>query len=148
MAQINPIEEVALDGFQIVSSDMFIQRPRNGDPTCSIWPTQLSFNKVSISSLNNCEYVRIEVNPKTKCLVVIPVTSSDKDGIRWVHGKKELFTRTMKSVRFGELIYNTWGLDPEYNYRAFGKLVTVKKKVMILFDFNDAELWKSNKDGK
>ena len=148
MAQINPIEEVTLDGFQIVSSDMFTQLPRKSDPTCSIWPSQLAFNKLTISSLNNCEYVRIEVNPKTKCLVVIPVTSSDKDGIRWINGKKDLFARNMKSKRFGELIYNTWGLDPNYNYRAVGRLVTVNKKVMMLFDFNDAELWKTHQGGK
>ena len=148
MLQISPIEEVSLDGFQIVSSDMFIRRPRNSDPTCSIWPNQLSFSKLAISSLNNCEYVRIEVNPKTKCLVVIPVTSSDKDGIRWVSGKKDIFTRTMKSNRFGELIYSTWALDPDYNYRADGRLVTVNQKVMLLFDFNYAERWKTNKDGK
>ena len=148
MVQINPIEEVSLDGFQIVSSDMFIQLPRKSDPTCSIWPTQLSFNRLAISSLNNCEYVRIEVNPKTKCLVVIPVNSSDKNGIRWINGKKELFARSMKSKRFGELIYDTWGLDPDYNYRAVGRLVTVNKKVMMLFDFNDAEPWKTKKDGK
>ena len=98
--------------------------------------------------MNNCEYVRIEVNPKTKCLVVIPVTSSDKDGIRWVSGKKDIFTRTMKSNRFGELIYSTWELDPDYNYRADGRLVTVNKKVMLLFDFNYAERWKTDKDGK
>ena len=148
MLQISPIEEVSLDGFQIVSSDMFIRRPRNSDPTCSIWPTQLSFSKLAISSLNNCEYVRIEVNPKTKCLVVIPVTSSDKNSIRWVKGKKEIFARNMESKRFGGLIYNTWGLDPNYNYRAVGRLVTVNKKVMMLFDFNNAELWQSKKGGK
>ena len=148
MAQISLIEEVSLDGFQIVSSDMFIQPPRKNESTCSIWPTQLSFSKMAISSLNNCEYVRIEVHPKTKNLVVIPVTSSDKNGIRWINGKKELFARSMKSKRFGELIYNTWGLDLDYNYRAVGRLVTVNKKVMMLFDFNDAELRKTNKGGE
>lgn len=148
MAQISPIEEVSLDGFQIVSSDMFIHLPRKGEPTCSIWPTKLSFNKMVLSSLNNCEYVRIEVNPKTKRLVVIPVTSSDKNCIRWIMGGKELFMRKMESKRFGKMIYNTWDLDPDYNYRAIGRLVTVNKKVMMMFDFNDAEVWKTNKDGK
>ena len=148
MAQINPIEEVSLEGFQIVASDMFVHLPRKSDATCTIWPTKLSFSKLVLSGLNNCEYVRIEVNPKTKCLVVMPVTSSDKNCIRWIKGHKEFMIRNMESKRFGELIYNTWGLDPDYNYRAVGRLVTVNKKVMMLFDFNDAELWKTHKGGK
>lgn len=148
MVQMSPIEEVSLDGFQIVSSDMFVHLPRKTEATCSIWPSKLSFSKLVLSGLNNCEYVRIEVNPKTKCLVVIPVTSSDKNSIRWIKGQKEFMIRNMESKRFGELIYNAWGLDPDYNYRAVGRLVTVNKKVMMLFDFNDAELWKTHQGGK
>ena len=148
MAPISPIEEVSLDGFQIVSSDMFVHHSRKSDATCSIRPTKLSFSKLVLSSLNNCEYVRIEVNPKTKCLMVIPVTSSDKNCIRWIKGQKEFIIRNMESKSFGNLIYSTWGLNPDYNYRAIGRLVTVNKKVMMLFDFNDAEFWKTNKDGE
>ena len=148
MVQMSPIEEVSLDGFQIVSSDMFVHLPRKTEATCSIWPSKVSFSKLVLSGLNNCEYVRIEVNPKTKCLVVIPVTSSDKNCIRWIKGQKEFMIRNMESKRFGELIYNSWGLDPHYNYRAPGRLVTVNKKVMMLFDFNDAEIWKTHKGGK
>ena len=89
MNTINPIEEVSLDGFQIVASDMFVHLPRKSDATCSIWPSKLSFSKLVLSALNNCEYVRIEVNPQTKCLIVMPVSSSDKNSIRWIKGTKE-----------------------------------------------------------
>lgn len=146
MAQINAVEEVSLDGFQIVAAEMFVHLPRKGEATCSIWPSKLSFSKLVLSSLNNCEYVRIEINPITKCLVVMPVTSSDKNSIRWIKGQKEFTVRNMESKRFGDQIYSMWGLDPNYNYRAIGHLVTANKKVMMLFDFNTAELWKSKKD--
>lgn len=146
-ASINPIEEMSLDGFQIVSSDMFVHLPRKNEPSCSIWPTKLSFSKLVLTSLNNCEYVRIEVNPKSKCLIVIPVNSVDKDSIRWIKGGKNLCIRNMESKRFGDLIYDAWGLDPKFNYRANGRLVTVNKKVMMLFDFSDAEHWITKKDG-
>ena len=53
----------------------------------------------------------------------------------------------MESKRFGDLIYDAWGLDPKFNYRANGHLVTVNKKVMMLFDFSDAEHWVTKKDG-
>lgn len=147
MSQFTSLEELSLDGFQIVKADMFAHLPRKGDPTCSIWPTKLSFSKLALTGLNNCEYIRIEVNPNTKCLVVIPVTSTDNNGIRWIKGQKTFSIRNMESKRFGEEIYKTWNLDPDYNYRAVGHLVSCNKKVMMLFDFNDAEVWKTNKDG-
>ncbi len=148
MNMINPIEEVSLEGFQIVASDMFAHLPRKNDATCTIWPTKLSFSKLVLTALNNCEYVRIEVNPRTKCLIVLPVSSTDKNSIRWIKGSKELNVRNMESKRFGEQIYKTWGLDMDYNYRAIGRLVTANQKVIMLFDFNDAENWKTKRDDK
>ena len=147
MSVMNPIEEVSLEGFQIVASDMFVHLPRNSDATCSLWPTKLSFSKLVLNALNNCEFVRIEVNPKTKCLIVLPVSSSDKNSIRWIKGTKEFCIRNMESKRFGDQVYQAWGLDPEYNYRAVGRLVTANQKVMMLFDFSHAESWKTQKEG-
>ena len=86
---ISPVEELSLDGFQIVKSEMFLHLPRKADPTCTIWPTKISFSRMSLQALNNCEYVRLEVNPKTKCLLVAPTPSTDKDSIRWIKGQKE-----------------------------------------------------------
>ena len=51
----------------------------------------------------------------------------------------------MESRRFGDQIYKSWGLDSDYNYRAVGRLVTANQKVMMLFDFNKAEQWKSKR---
>ena len=42
-------------------------------------------------------------------------------------------------------IYRAWGLDPEYNYRAVGRLVSARNKIMLLFDFSNAENWKTKK---
>ena len=148
MNMINPIEEVSLEGFQIVASDMFVHLPRKSDATCTIWPTKMSFSKLVLSALNNCEFIRIEVNPHTKCLIVLPVTSSDKNSIRWIKGTKDPSIRNMESRRFGEQVYKSWGLDMDYNYRAVGRLVTANQKVMMLFDFNNAETWRTKKDGK
>ena len=148
MNMMNPIEEVSLEGFQIVASDMFVHLPRKNDATCTIWPAKLTFSKLVLSALNNCEYVRIEVNPRAKRLIVLPVSSSDKNCIRWITGTKEFTIRVMESKRFGDHVYKSWGLDTNYNYRAVGRLVTANRKVMMLFDFNDAEHWKTKKGGK
>ena len=147
MSVMNSIVEISLEGFQIVASDMFVHLPRKSDATCTIWPTKLSFSKLVLTALNNCEFVRIEVNPKTKCLIVLPVTSSDKNSIRWIKGTKESGVRNMESKRFGDHVYQAWGLDKDYNYRAVGRLVTANQKVMMLFDFNSAESWKTQKEG-
>lgn len=142
---ISPVEELSLDGFQIVKSEMFLHLPRKGDATCTVWPTKISFSRMSLQALNNCEYVRLEVNPTTKCLLVAPTPSTDKDSIRWIKGQKEHYVRNMESRIFGEEIYKAWGLDPEYNYRAIGRLVSARNKIMLLFDFSTAENWKTKK---
>ena len=73
----------------------------------------------------------------------MPVSSSDKDSIRWTKGSKEKVIRNMESKAFGEQLYQSWGLDPEYNYRAVGRLVSVNQKVMMFFDFRESEMWKN-----
>ena len=88
MTQFNPIEEMTLEGFQIVSSNMFIHLPRKSDATCTIWPTRISFSKLALEYLHFCEYIKLQVNPKTKCLLVMPVTSTDRDSIRWAKGDR------------------------------------------------------------
>ena len=145
MNQFSPIEEMTIDGFQIVSASMFYHPPRKCEATCTIWPTRISFNKLTLEKLHYCDYIKIQVNPTTKCLLLSPVTSSDKDSIRWVKGEKEKFLRNLESKAFGEQLYQKWGLDADYNYRTVGRLVTVNQKVMILFDFNHPEVWKTTK---
>ena len=143
---ISTVEELSLEGFQIVKSEMFLHLPRKADPTCTIWPTKISFSRMSLQALNNCEYVRLEVNPTTKCLLVSPSPSSDKDSIRWIKGQKEYSVRNMESKLFGDEIYKAWGLDSNYNYRTVGRLVTARNRIMLLFDFSKAENWKTKKE--
>ena len=140
---INAFEEMSLDGFQIVTAEMFTHAPRRADPTCSLWPAKITFSKMALLALNNCEYIRMEVNPSAKCLLIAPTHASDKDSIRWSRGKTEKTVRTLESKTFGDQLYNAWGLDPEFNYRCPGRLVSARNKIMLLFDFTAAEVWKS-----
>lgn len=148
MSQLNEIEEVTLEGFQIVKSDMFAHLPRKNEATCTLWPTRISFNRFALESLQCPEYIRIHVNPMTKSLLVMPVPSNDKDAIRWVKGQKDKWIRNMESKPFGEQLYQSWGLDGKLNYRAAGRLVSSNKKLMLLFDFSDPESWRSKKGEK
>lgn len=143
MNQPNTMEEVSLDGFQVVHSEMFAHIPRKSEATCTIWPTRIAFSTLCLQLLNGCGYIRIEVNPKTKRLLVIPSMSNNKDSIRWVAGTKLDQIRSMESKAFGTEIYRQWNLDPGCNYRTMGRLVCANQKVMLLFDFTEAEIWKN-----
>ena len=80
--QLDPrLSEISLDGFQVVSGQMFAHLPRKSDATCTLWPTSISFSKQAVVLLNNCEHIRIEINPTTKGLLVVPVTSKDQDSV-------------------------------------------------------------------
>lgn len=140
---INNLEEMSLDGFQIVKKEMFQHLPSSKNPTCTIWPTRISFSRSALVALNFCECIRMEVNPTTKCLLVCPTLSNDRDSIRWIKGTKDQSVKNLESKQFGEQIYNAWELDPEFNYRTIGRLVSARNKIMLLFDFNEAMMWKS-----
>ena len=49
----------------------------------------------------------------------------------------------MESVRFSSQIYEIWGWDTSWVYRAVGHVVTVENKIMLLFDFSAPEQWKA-----
>ena len=141
------IKEISLDGFKVVSGEMFAHLPRKSDATCTLWPSAISFSKQSLILLGNCEHVRIEVNVKTKGLLVVPVTSKDRDCIRWIKNVKEPTVRKMECTHFTKQLYEAWGLNLEQVYRAIGKLVAADNKVMLLFEFTDAETWKKPEAG-
>ena len=139
-----PIQEISTEGFHVVSSSMFVHLPRKKRPTCTIWPNSINFNKAALTALNSCEHIRIEVNPAKKCLLIIPVTASDRDGIKWVKYSKNNFEpRKMECKKFTVTLFETWKWDLGNIYRAMGQLVTADKKVMLLFNFTTPECWRS-----
>lgn len=136
------IEEVSLEGFQVVSVSYFTNHTFCRTPTCTFWPTGITFNKLALSALNNSERIRIEINSEKKCILIIPVTMKDKDSILWRKNVKEYAPRRIESIRFSTTIYELWGWNPECSYRAAGRIVSAESKVMLLFDFNKPETWK------
>ena len=135
------IPEISMEGFQVVSGDLFSNYGHTKAPTCSLWPTSIGFGQVAINTLNGCERIRIEINPSTKCLLAIPVTDKDKDFVRWTSGGKEPKARKIDCKYFTAELYKKWGLNPSMNYRASGVLVSFNQQVMLMFDFNKAESW-------
>ena len=142
--QLSSIKEISIDGFQVVSGNMFAHMPRTMGPSCTLWWSSINFSKYALEALNKCEHVRIEVNAAKRCLLIIPVTASDRDGVRWVKNTKgNIEPRKMECKQFTTPLFETWGWDKDCVYRATGQLVTADKKVMLLFNFNDAESWRA-----
>lgn len=141
MTSNDAIPEISHDGFQVVSGEMFKHMQRLSLPSATLWYNSISFSKASVLALNSCERVRIEVNPNTKCLLIVPVTIKDKDNIHWVKNVKDPQARKIECKAFTSQLFDTWGWKDTHVYRTVGRVVSVDKKVMLLFDFSDPESW-------
>lgn len=137
------VEAISMDGFQVVSGEYFAHSPNLISPSCTIWSAGITFNRIALTALNNCERVRIEIHPQKKCVLIVPVTMKDRDGILWRKNIKEYAPRRIECVRFTSRLYEMWEWDAGLTYRALGRIVTVDNKVMLLFDFNTPEQWKA-----
>ena len=141
------IKEISLDGFQVVSGQMFCHMPRMSVPTLTITPKNLSFNKAAVEALNCCEHIRIEVNDKKRGILIVPVTVKDRDGIRWLKNGKTVRGKSVDCTRFANPLYGIWGWESDSRFRSTGKLVSSDGKVMLLFDFSQPETWAGRKAG-
>lgn len=146
--QISTIKEISTEGFQVVGGELFTHAPRKSEPSCSINYYSISFNKMSVCALNSCDRVRIEVNPKTKCILIVPVTVKDKDGIRWTKNVKEPIGKKIECKAFTQQLYEMWKWESNLGYRAIGQLVSSDKKVMMLYDFSNPEIYKCKEFSK
>ena len=135
------IQEISLEGFKTVSSDMFYGSTRPTVSTLTLWRDSISFNKASFTVLNCCERIRIEVNSKTKRILAIPVTTRDRDGIKWIKDIKHPAAKKLFCSSFTTLLFKEWGLSREKAYRTEGHIVAADQKVMMLYDFTKCESW-------
>ena len=135
------IPEINIEGFQVVSADMFRPALRLFDPTMTLWYTSIGFSKATVTTLNNCERIRIEVNNLQKKILIVPVNSNDKDGIKWLKDAPEPSSRRIECASFTNQLFKLWDFDSKRAYRAIGKPVSVDRKLMILFDFSLPESW-------
>ncbi len=136
------VNEISMDGFQIVSSDFFSFATRSNSPTLTVWDGSIGFSKQDILLLNSCENIMIQINAKEKKALVIPTKSSDKDAIKWAKRLDPVEARKIKCPKLTDKLYEMWDWDKDCVYRTKGRLVTAGNKVMLLFDFAHPEQWK------
>ena len=139
---MNEVNEISLEGFKVVSGDFFVVSTRIQAPTLTIWENSIGFSKQDLTMLNSCENILIKINGADRKILVIPTTSKDKDGVRWVKKLTPLEARKINCPKLTEHLFKTWAWDTDYIYRSTGHLVTSGNKVMLLFDFASPERWK------
>ena len=139
---MEPVNEISLEGFKIVSGDFFSTVSRVSAPTMTVWDGSIGFSKQDLLLLNSCENVIMQINAPERRVLIIPSSSKDKDSIRWIKKTNPLEARKFSCPRLTDNLYETWGWDKEMIYRTTGRLVTVANKVMLYFDFSSPERWK------
>lgn len=148
MGTVEELQEISIDGFQVVGREMFGCSFRMGAPTATIWYNSLTFNKAARALLNNCERIRIEVNIQKRCILIVPVTQDDRDNVKWIIGAKDQAMKTIDCAAFTTKLYKAWDWDPEYVYKVTGRMVTANRKVMIMYNFSEPMKWKFKKKTK
>ena len=102
---VSELQEINMDGFQVVSAELFAHPARYNVPTLTLWHNSLSCNKAAVVALNSCERIRIEVNTARKCILIVPVTAKDKDEIRWSKNQQDPVAKKIECVRFTSTLF-------------------------------------------
>ena len=142
MGLLDEVQDISMEGFQVVSADLFNYYQRYDAPTITMWSNQIAFGKAAVKALNNCERIRMEVNSQTRGILLIPVSAKDKDGIKWMIAENEPRGRKLECRAFTEKIYKIWEWDLNRVYKATGRIVVADQKIMLFFDFSNPTSWK------
>jgi len=107
--RITDLTEISIDGFQIVSGNMFTRVAKKNKPICTINPHSVSFSKTSVISLNSCDHIIMRVSSKDRCILISPAPSTDRDSISWVKDPTHIRARKMECRPLTSKLYSSWG---------------------------------------
>lgn len=136
------MDEISLEGFHLVQGQMFTNTP---EPSMSLWYSGVAFNVACYAMLNDCGSIQLRVHHTQKKILISPCPSKDRDAVNWQKSPDKQKSKKLECSKFAHPLYERWELNKNARYRAPGKLVMADKKVMILFDFSDPEVWESTK---
>lgn len=136
------MSEISLDGFQLVRGQLFARTP---EPSMSIWYSSISFNAACHQALNDCASIQFLVHSERRRIIIKPCPSKDQDAVNWQKASGKHKSQKIECSKFMHQVFELWGLDKDYHYRATGQLVMADRKVMLLFDFSEPEAWQGMK---
>lgn len=138
MDEYGKLNEISLDGFQVVRSQYFC---RQIAPCMTIWENCIAFSSSAYTALNKCEYINILVNNRDKKILIKPTLSKNPEAVKWIKNIEKPGSAHLECSGFTKGLFEDWKYNPTYHYRTYGKPVQCDKKLMLLFDFNCAEAW-------
>lgn len=137
------IEDINLKGFIVVEHQFF---EKEKIPSMSLFRRKVTFNKESHILLDKCQAIQMMVNFESRQIIARPMSSADEDSIIWHNEKlKDPFVSDIGCPLMTTRIYKEWKLNPNYRYKTRGRLVKSEKKLMLLFDFNEADAYEGIK---
>lgn len=134
--------EVDLKGFQVVNSQYFSSMTA---PAMTIWPNSISFSVATFTALNNCDAISLMLSSNGKEILITATSSHDPKAIEWRKNSSAQKYCKLSCATFARKLFEDWKLDDKCRYRALGRLVQADKKLMILFDFTQCEIWREGK---
>lgn len=140
--ETSALKQINLDGFQVVNSSLFSSL---NAPSMTIWPDSVSFSQAAYTALNNCEAISIMINNEAKSILISTVPSNSTNAVLWRKSKNVTKYCKLSCSTFARQLFEEWNLDEKARYKTIGRLVQVDKKVMILFEFENAEKWLGDK---
>jgi len=130
------IQNITLDGFQVVQGQLF---KNERSPVMTIYKNEVSFAREAHAVLNNCAAIQVLVNVESKAIIVRPSASTEEHAIVWERQLKDTYIPRLLCPALTRQLYALWDWNTKYKYRTDGRIVRCERKVMILFNFNEAK---------
>ena len=80
--------------------------------------------------------------------MISAAASNSVNAINWKKSKNVSKYCKLSCATFCKQLFEEWNLDTTARYKAMGRMVQVDKRVMMLFEFGNAEKWKGEKTVK
>jgi hypothetical protein len=104
-----------------------------------MYKNEVSFTREAHRDLNNCAAIQMLIHVENKIVIIMPSTSTDENAIAWDRQLKDTSASKFFCPCLTNRLYALWDWNTKYKYKTDGRIVYCDKKVMILFDFNDAK---------
>lgn len=133
------IEDISLKGFIVVKHEFFRQERT---PAMAIFRRRITFGKECHLALGKCQSVQMMVNYDSRQIIVRPISSSEEDTLVWYkEDLKNPFVGDFACPLLTSKLFREWGFDQRYRYKTKGRIVKSDRKLMLIFDFNEADIY-------
>ena len=132
------IDEIDLKDFMVVKKEFFAKEKI---PSLTLGTTFISMNRDCHTLLERCEYVQFRVAMKQKGIIIAPISSSGESAVAWKGIGLKAQHIKLYCPQLSMQLYKEWGLNPEYQYKMRGELISPEKKIILHFSLFDADVY-------